>query len=320
MKQIHLRMLFACFISAGGLVAWVVAAPRGAPPVSPPSGSTAAESPASADEQEIRAAVASYVQAFNRGDAKAMASQWTETGEYISPDGDRVNGRQNLEKEFVENFATEPGRHVEILDYTVRQIAPGVAVEEGRALMTRAGDDPDETTYLAIHVKKDGKWLLDSIRETEVPGPPSAYGRLTDLSWLIGEWVDQSPDSTVETAYRWAPKKNFILAKFQVKIKDQLDLEGTQFIGWDPAAKTIRSWYFDSDGGFGEGTWTHKDNLWIVRSSNTVPDGQHAAALNIYRQIDANSYGWKSVSRKVGDDYLPNIDEVKVVRKQTNKG
>ena len=29
----------------------------------------------------------------------------------------------------------------------------------------------------------------------------------------------------------------------------------TQRIGWDPAAKQIRSWEFDSEGGFGEGTW-----------------------------------------------------------------
>ena len=45
------------------------------------------------------------------------------------------------------------------------------------------------------------------------------------------------------------------------------DLEGTQVIGWDPAAGTIRSWMFDSDGGFGEGTWSKKDNSWIVKFS-----------------------------------------------------
>ena len=65
------------------------------------------------------------------------------------------------------------------------------------------------------------------------------------------------------------------------------DLEGTQVIGWDPAAGTIRSWMFDSDGGFGEGIWTKNDNTWIVKFSQVLPDGRKASATNIYTLVDA---------------------------------
>lgn len=50
----------------------------------------------------------------------------------------------------------------------------------------------------------------------------------------------------------------FCSCSFKVSVPSMDDLEGTQVIGWDPAAGTIRSWMFDSDGGFGEGTWSKK--------------------------------------------------------------
>jgi len=93
------------------------------------------------------------------------------------------------------------------------------------------------------------------------------------------------------------------------------DLEGTQVIGWDAAAGTIRSWMFDSDGGFGEGTWSKKGDKWVVKFSQVLPDGRKASATNIYTLAGNDTFTWKSVGRKVGDEFLPNIDEVKMVRK-----
>ena len=93
------------------------------------------------------------------------------------------------------------------------------------------------------------------------------------------------------------------------------DLEGTQIVGWDPAAGTIRSWMFDSDGGFGEGVWSKKGNSWIVKFSQVLPDGRKASATNIYTIVDDNTFTWKSVGREVDGEFLPNVDEFKMVRK-----
>ena len=38
-----------------------------------------------------------------------------------------------------------------------------------------------------------------------------------------------------------------------------------QVIGWDPAAKQVRSWVFDSGGGIGEGIWTKQGDKWIKK-------------------------------------------------------
>lgn len=72
---------------------------------------------------------------------------------------------------------------------------------------------------------------------------------------------------------------------------------------------------FDSDGGFGEGVWTQKGDLWVAKFSQTLADGRTASSTNIYRPIDADRYGWQSVGRKVEGEFAPNIEEVTVVRK-----
>ena len=138
------------------------------------------------------------------------------------------------------------------------------------------------------------------------------------MAWLVGEWCDASAEATGATTVAWTKNKAFLTYGFKVSAPDMDDLEGTQVIGWDPAAGTIRSWMFDSDGGFGEGTWSKKDNDWIVKFSQVLPDGRTASATNIYTLVDGNSFTWKSIGRKVGDEFLPNIDAIKMVRKTAN--
>ena len=47
---------------------------------------------------------------------------------------------------------------------TLRLLNDGVALEEGTATVVSKKTPPEDSTYVAIHVKKDGKWLLDSVR------------------------------------------------------------------------------------------------------------------------------------------------------------
>ena len=80
----------------------------------------------------------------------------------------------------------------------------------------------------------------------------SHYEYLKDLEWMIGEWVDSDDNSTISTVCAWSKNRNFITRSFSVSIEGHIGLEGTQVIGWDPEKKRIRSWMFDSEGGFGE--------------------------------------------------------------------
>ena len=91
-------------------------------------------------------------------------------------------------------------------------------------------------------------------------------------------------------------------------------MAGMQLIGWDPEAKQIRSWVFDSDGGFAEGRWTKKGNRWSITTTGTLPDGGKASSVNVITYVDENQFKWKSLNRTAGGELLPNIDEVVVVR------
>ncbi len=269
-----------------------------------------------ADEAAIRRAVQSYVAAFNRGDAKGVARHWSPQGVYVSPEGRRFEGRAAIEKDFVDYFSQVTGQRIEVGKPRIRFIAPNVAVEEGTARVSRKGEPPVATSYMAVHVKHEDGWKLDSVRETVVPATTSHYEPLKQLEWLIGEWVDQEGDSSIRTVCRWTKNKNFMTRSFSVSIKDRIELEGTQVIGWDPESRTIRSWMFDSEGGFGQAVWTRKGNQWTIRASRTLNGGEKASSVNILTYVDRNRFRWRSTGREIAGELLPNIDEVTVVRKR----
>src|SRR6201987_3133908 len=50
-----------------------------------------------------------YQEAYDRGDAKALASFYAEDVDYIDEDGVEVKGRGEMEKLFMEKFQANPG-------------------------------------------------------------------------------------------------------------------------------------------------------------------------------------------------------------------
>lgn len=266
------------------------------------------------DRAAIESAVVSYTAAFNQRDAKALAQHWGPNAIYINPvTGVEVEGREAIEQEFESilkglgeaKFAVE----VESIDF----LSPLVAVERGIAtITTEAGTEVSQ--YSAVHVKQDGKWLLDRVTEEEQIARPSNRDKLDDLSWMIGTWLDESEEATIETRCQWTRNENFILRTFKISSSDQIDMAGIQIIGWDPVQNSIRSWAFDSDGGFAEGTWNKNENRWVVESKVTFPDGRQGSSINIMTVTDKNMFGWKSIGREVDGSILPNIDEITVKR------
>ena len=268
-----------------------------------------------ADKAAIEKAIESYTAAFNAKDAKALAAHWSPEAVYINPlTGNQVEGREAIAKEFTATLAALKNVKLAVEVESIRFISPGVAVENGAAKLISADGQPEESSYTAIHVKHGGKWLLDRVTEEDVPVVLSHYEQLKGLEWMIGTWVDGDDQARIETTCQWTRNKNFITRSFAVAIKDRLDMAGMQIIGWDPAAKQIRSWVFDSDGGFAEGRWTKKDNRWSITTTGTMPDGRKASSVNVITYVDDSQFKWQSVSRMADGELLPNIDEVVVVR------
>jgi uncharacterized protein (TIGR02246 family) len=270
------------------------------------------------DEAAIRANAEKYVESYNRRDSKTMASMWSPEAVYSETEGgESVVGREAIAKQLDEVFAGSEDAKLAVTVDTIDFVSPNVAIEKGTAVVTYEKHPTETTEYTAVHVKRDGKWLLDRVTDTAadpVEPPKSNYEHLKVLEWMIGSWVDEGEDSTITTDCEWTKNRNYMTRSFAMIIGNQVDTSGMQVIGWDPVNKQIRSWVFDSDGAFSEGTWTQKGDKWLIQQKGTLVDGGQTTALNIIKRLDDNTLTWQSINRTIDGELQPNIDEVIVAR------
>jgi hypothetical protein len=177
------------------------------------------------------------------------------------------------------------------------------------------GSPPSRARYTIVHVKKDGQWYLNSVRDSPYT-PPTNYEHLRVLDWVIGDWADENEKGEVgRIVFSWAENQNFIVSTFATTFKNITLASGTQWIGWDPETKQIRSWSFQGTGGFGEGSWTREgDNKWIITTRSTQRDGTKVVATNIVTRIDADTITWQSKDRAVDGKPIPDTKEIKMKR------
>jgi uncharacterized protein (TIGR02246 family) len=266
------------------------------------------------DETAIRANVAAFVRAYNAGDAGAVAGLFLKDGQIMDKEGNTAEGREAIKKTFAEIFAAAPQKRLEVTVESIRFLGPDLAVEFGVTKETPApGETPEQDRYTVLHVKRDGKWLMAMVRDAE-GDPPSNRERLRPLAWLIGEWIDDGGSVVARSTCRWSPDGNFLLQDFHIQVAGRESMTGSQRIGWDPLAKRIRSWVFDSTGGYGESVWARDGNAWVIKATGVRTDGTTASATNFLVPTGPDGYVWRSTDRIVGDDVAPAI-EVKVVRK-----
>jgi uncharacterized protein (TIGR02246 family) len=281
-----------------------------------PVGDSLAQDAPTADEAAIRANCDNYTEAYNRRDSPTMASMWSPDAVYIDPaNGAQFVGREAIAEHFADIFAGAEDAKLAVTIDSVEFVSPNVAVEKGAATVTYSDFPTVESSYTAVHVRREGKWYLDRVSEEETPPPPpSHYEHLQQLEWLVGSWVDADQQILIQSEVEWTKNQNFLRRSFAVVAGDKIDMSGVQMIGWDPIAEQIRSWVFDSDGGFAEATWTKKGDQWHIQNNGSLPDGHKATSLNILTYVDGDSFKWESVNRAVDGELLPNVAAVVVVR------
>jgi len=320
MKHIRTKLFFAGAAAVTlALAMAVLAADQSSEKVAAATKAEETASRENSDEAAIRANAEKYVEAYNRRDSKTMASMWSPEAVYSDTStGEAVAGREAIAKQLDDAFAGAEDAKLKVTVNSIDFVSPNVAVEKGSAEVSYSKSPTELSEYTAVHVKRDGKWMLDRVSEVEKPeAAPSNYEHLKELEWMIGSWIDQSENVTVQTDCEWTKNRNFMTRAFAVAIGDEINKSGMQIIGWDPTAKQIRSWVFDSEGGYSDGKWKRKGDKWIVQQKGTLPDGGKTSATHIYKKIDDNSLTWQVTDRVVDGEMLPNLEEVLIVRKQT---
>ncbi len=277
-----------------------------------------AQRPSTAGEEAaIRKAGAAYLEAVNRGDLNAIKALWTTDGNLIDESGQSTNAQQMQRPA---SAGSEPARvPVELNTRTdsIRFVTPDVAIEDGTSELASA---PQGTAtkgrYSVVWVKRDGKWLIDAVREAAIADPAPSQNRLQQLDWLIGSWAEENAETAFEVSFAWSSDEDFILGQVRVQPRGQQPHMVTQRIGWDAAMGKLRSWNFDSDGGFSEAVWTRDGDLWNISTTGVLPDGKRTQGRRTLQRLDDESLLMESVGFQVDGEIVPDL-RVKLVRKST---
>ena len=268
-------------------------------------------------EAEIRKANADYATALTAGDVDAIMTFWAPDADYIDEAGQQTQGADKIAALFKKAAPDTKGWKAAVRVASLKFLRPEICLEDGTVERTAPTGVKEVNRFAIVWTKTGDKWLISNVRDLPadvIDLPSVAAGPLAELGWLVGEWADDSPKTDITVKVSWAKNKAFLLMDYAIKQGDGDPLEVTVRVGWDARLGRIRSWVFDSTGGFAEAFWRKDGKRWIVGTSGVLPDGGAGGATNIYEFVDENTFTWRSTERDVDGQPLPDA-EVKLVRK-----
>jgi uncharacterized protein (TIGR02246 family) len=265
---------------------------------------------ARAEEKAIRKVLDSFTASYNKGDLDGLMAHWTEDAEFASESGKVYRGKAQVRVLLKKSLAGNKGAKQSIQIQAVRFIKPDVAIEEGVVTLTTPEGAAESGPYESVWVKLNGRWYISRVRdlpERPEEGRSVAQQKLMPLAWMVGEWVDKEGKGDVAMTCRWSPGQTFLVQEYPIKQSDGKMGYVWLRIGWDAAAGQIRSWVFDSMGGFGEGHWTREGNDWLVPSEGQYPDGRKATSDNRWKYVNDETTVWTSRNRQAEGQPLPDM-------------
>lgn len=310
----HHTPFMACAMTAL-LAASAIAQQAPSGPTTQQKPSAAQTQPLSDDEKAIHQVAEAFVAAYNAQDAKALANLFLANGEIIGKNGLSQQGRKTIEAVFVRVFAMQPKAKIQVNTEKLRLLDATLAMENGSSIVTDpSGEQIEHNRYTVVYLKQEGKWWMAIARDLPNEAA-SAAEEIRQLDWMVGEWVDEAAGVRVTTTYRWDEPQRCLLGEFRIQIANQPAASGTQRIAWDPLNKTLRSWVFDSDGGFAEGVWTRSGNQWITKLTGVTSQGEPTSSTTITTRVGKDRATWRSRDRVLGGKMIPDSETIAIVRK-----
>jgi uncharacterized protein (TIGR02246 family) len=313
---VHAEILVVLLLSA--ILGPVVAQgqPERKPAEASPGGGPAMVSPEpNPDAQAIGDLLGRFIKAYNARDAKALGELFTPEAEIEDDDGAVTRGRDAIVARFTRMFGDGQSGTLGVTTDSLRFLGKDLAIEEGTASLTASAGEPSQTNrYSVIYARQDGRWLHARIRD-EQPDEVSPHEQLLQLTWMLGEWVNESDDGIVKTSCKWSDDGNFLLRDFDVKVEGRISLRGTQRIGWDAQRKQFRMWVFDDQGGFAEGLLSRDGERWIIKASGVRSDGRSVSATTAIMALGKDRIRWETLERTVSGEAVPGTDQFYLVRR-----
>jgi uncharacterized protein (TIGR02246 family) len=272
-----------------------------------------------ADKAAIDKLTKAMVQAFDNRDAAALVANWTDEGEFIRNDGEPIRGRAEVQKGYAEFFKTLKGKpKVEMKTDEIRFPSADTAVAEATLrLKNDEGEVVASSWRTTLLVREGGQWKVAAVREWD--RDIGLDDSLKELEWLIGTWEASSKGREVTLNYEWDETKAFIRGKYSVREGAKVVESGMQMIGKDNSEGAIRSWVFQSDGGFGGGVWTREGKKWTVDVYGVRADGKVLTANSIYIHVDPNTFTWQATDQALDGISIPDTQPIKAIKQKGGK-
>lgn len=180
-----------------------------------------------------------------------------------------------------------------------------------------SGNNPHrvESRYSAVYVSVDGKWLIASVRDFPHEGRRAHKSQLAELDWLMGDWVDEGDDALVHFSCESAENGHYLLRTFAILVEGQEAFSGTQRIGWCPLTRKLRTWIFDSEGGYADGFWHRDGDDWALKCNGVTADGESVSYTTLYTLINDHTMTWQYVDLEI-DGILQGDSEIFTIVKQ----
>lgn len=259
---------------------------------------------------------ARYLEAWKSGDAAAVAALYAEGAEYTTDDGTLVAGREAIEERTAAALAALEGAELAIETESARFLTPEVIAENGYASVTLDGETTS-TMYNLTLVKDGEDWLIAEVHESPVPDleVDLSAEALTRLDWIIGDWKVQTEenDEAATLNAKWVLDGSYIARTITIP-GEEADFVSVEMIGYDPVEDRIRSWVFDSEGGFGEATWKGEEGSWVIQVRATGPDGGVSSGDFELEIVDENTLSLKTTNRVLDGEVLPNREPITLTR------
>ncbi len=272
----------------------------------------------SSEEKAILERVEGFTKAYSAANVQAMVDFFHDDSSIVEPGGAETRGKGPIAEMYTAAFQDTPGLKLESTVEEIKFLTPDVAKVSGQSRLTNAdGNASEYTRFNSLMVRRDGKWRIDEIREQAAPAEDiTAYERLKELEWMVGDWVDESDNNKVSASVRWADGQSYLIRDYAIQIQGERAASGTMFIGWDPQSGQIKSWVFDSTGGHGEALWTRTgDKEWVVKAQGVLRDGRPTSATQIHTILNKDSVKTNSIDRIIGGTVAPDITDIVMVRK-----
>jgi uncharacterized protein (TIGR02246 family) len=269
-------------------------------------------SAAKGNEAAIRAAVSAYAAALKTGDLQSILANWAADAEFTDEAGKVHKGRAAIGKLFEADLkdlkAGKSVVHIEAL----RFLTADVATMEGAVEFTPENGVLESNRFSAVWTKADGRWLIASARDLpELEGNVAERG-MKELQWLTGDWAAQDKGTTIKLNVKPDLGGKFAFMKYDIKTEKE-SMTVLQILGYDPVEASLRSWVFDSGGGYGESLWSRQNAVWTSETVGVLPTGQMGTSVNLVRVTSPDSFTWTSTQREVEGQPIPD-HELKYTR------